>query len=127
MFVVKQLVSSQQSKLVLSAKSNGFPTTTFCNKHGAKALSTNPKIELIENDQQITKTRPSIKDGFSETKDVSMENKIIRWNLALAYRELDRLKLNEGVCNHLSAMAPARNQSGETMLVIPGSVTFYII
>ena len=51
------------------------------------------------------------------------ENHRIRMNLALSYRILNRLNLNEGVCNHLTAMAPCKeNDSKETMLVIPGRI-----
>ena len=48
------------------------------------------------------------------------ENWRLRRHLALAYRLLDRLELNEGACNHLTVMAPAQNGSGEVMLVVPG-------
>ena len=50
----------------------------------------------------------------------SAENWRLRRHLALAYRLLDRLHLNEGVCNHLTVMAPAQNGQGEVMLVVPG-------
>ena len=48
------------------------------------------------------------------------ENTRIRSQLALAYRLIDRLELNEGACNHLTAMAPAKNGKGQVMLVVPG-------
>ena len=48
------------------------------------------------------------------------ENWRLRRHLALAYRLLDRLELNEGACNHLTAIAPAQNGSGKVMLVVPG-------
>ena len=41
------------------------------------------------------------------------ENWRLRQHLALSYRLLDQLQLNEGSCNHLSVMAPARAQPGE--------------
>ena len=64
----------------------------------------------------------TIEDGGSPiTENPQYENRRIRRNLALAYRLLNRLELNEGVCNHLTAMAPCRqNNSKQTMLVIPG-------
>ena len=44
--------------------------------------------------------------------------------LALSYRLLDHLGLNEGACNHLSIIAPARNgkQGEEVMLLGPGTM-----
>lgn len=47
------------------------------------------------------------------------ENKRLRQNLALSYRLLDREKLNEGTCNHLTVMAPAKEGGGEVMLLVP--------
>ena len=38
----------------------------------------------------------------------------------MAYRLIDRLQLNEGACNHLTAMAPAKDGKGQIMLVVPG-------
>ena len=46
-------------------------------------------------------------------------NRRARIELAAAYRGLEKLNLNEGVCNHLSLVAPAANGNGEVMLVIP--------
>lgn len=40
-----------------------------------------------------------------------------RLELAAAYRGLDQLDLNEGVCNHLTVMAPRADGKGQTMLV----------
>ena len=55
------------------------------------------------------------------TGNAREENHRIRMNLALSYRLLNRLDLNEGACNHLTAMAPCKeNNSRQTMLVIPG-------
>ncbi|KAG0728408.1 Adducin-related protein C1289.14 [Chionoecetes opilio] len=45
-------------------------------------------------------------------------NKAARLELAAAYRGLDQLGLNEGVCNHLSMMAPYADGQGKAMLVI---------
>ena len=65
----------------------------------------------------------TIEDGGNPiTGNTKHENRRIRRNLALAYRLLNRLELNEGVCNHLTAMAPCQtSKSKQTMLVIPGS------
>ncbi len=41
--------------------------------------------------------------------------------MALSYRLLDRLGMNEGACNHLSVMAPSRSATyAEVMLLAPG-------
>ncbi|XP_069987406.1 putative aldolase class 2 protein RP493 isoform X2 [Penaeus vannamei] len=46
-------------------------------------------------------------------------NRAARLELAAAYRGLDQLGLNEGVCNHLSVVAPRADGAGEAMLVFP--------
>ncbi|KAF8788629.1 putative aldolase class 2 protein RP493 like protein [Argiope bruennichi] len=46
-------------------------------------------------------------------------NKEIRVRLASAYRALDSYGLNEGVCNHLSAIAPCSILDANIMLIIP--------
>ncbi|XP_013402824.1 uncharacterized protein LOC106168341 [Lingula anatina] len=46
-------------------------------------------------------------------------NRRARVALAAAYRGLDKLGLNEGVCNHLTLRAPAANGEGEVLLLIP--------
>lgn len=46
-------------------------------------------------------------------------NKAARLELAASYRILDSLGLNEGVCNHLSVMAPRADGQGDGMLVFP--------
>ncbi|GFQ70429.1 adducin-related protein C1289.14 [Trichonephila clavata] len=46
-------------------------------------------------------------------------NKEIRTRLAAAYRGLDSYGLNEGVCNHLSAIAPSSKIDEDIMLIIP--------
>ena len=49
------------------------------------------------------------------------------FQLALSYRLLDHLQLNEGACNHLSVLAPARSgKSGQrVMLLGPGAYPNY--
>ncbi|XP_071552794.1 putative aldolase class 2 protein CC_1201 [Panulirus ornatus] len=44
-------------------------------------------------------------------------NRAARLELAASFRGLDKLGLNEGVCNHLSVMVPRADGQGETMLV----------
>ena len=66
--------------------------------------------------------------GYAATADVQTKsqdlsqldaNRKARIELAAAYRGLEKLNLNEGVCNHLTLMAPAAEGNGEVMLVIP--------
>ncbi|KAG7168679.1 adducin-related protein C1289.14-like [Homarus americanus] len=45
-------------------------------------------------------------------------NRAMRLELAAAYRGLDLLGLNEGVCNHLTVMAPRADGQEDTMLVV---------
>ncbi len=55
--------------------------------------------------------------------DAAGENARLRRSLALSYRLLDRLALNEGTCNHLTVEAPARDGSGrKVMLLAPGTI-----
>lgn len=56
-------------------------------------------------------------------KTPAEENFRLRQHLALSYRLLDDLSLNEGSCNHLTVMAPPRSGAGEeVMLIAPGFV-----
>ena len=58
-----------------------------------------------------------------QPQNPAAENLRLRRQLALSYRLLDRLGLNEGACNHLTVMAPAKNGAGqndEVMLLAPG-------
>ena len=52
------------------------------------------------------------------SSDPAEENWRLRQNLALAYRVINDLALNEGSCNHLSVMAPAASGSGEEVMLI---------
>lgn len=52
-------------------------------------------------------------------EETQAENWRRRVDLAASYRILEKYNLHEGVCNHLSMMAPAANGDGEVMLVIP--------
>jgi len=42
-----------------------------------------------------------------------------RVELAVAYRALDKYGFNEGVTNHLTALAPAKDGDGQVMLIVP--------
>ena len=53
------------------------------------------------------------------TEEARRENWRRRVDLAACYRGLEKYGLHEGVCNHLSMMAPAANGEGEVMLLIP--------
>ena len=46
-------------------------------------------------------------------------NKRAREDLATSYRGMDYYGMGEGVCNHLTMRAPARNGKGDVMLLIP--------
>ena len=59
-------------------------------------------------------------EARSVKKDPGEENWRLRQNLALSYRVINDLALNEGSCNHLSVMAPAASGTGEVMLIAPG-------
>ena len=51
------------------------------------------------------------------------ETRLENWrqlvDLAASYRIFERLDLHEGVCNHLSMMAPAASGEGQVMLIAP--------
>ncbi len=65
-------------------------------------------------------TRESLGAAAEVDGAAAEANRRARVELAAAYRILEQLGLNEGVCNHLTLMAPARDGSGaEVMLVIP--------
>lgn len=53
------------------------------------------------------------------SEEARMENWRRRVDLAACYRGFERYGLHEGVCNHLSMMAPAANGKGEVMMLIP--------
>ena len=52
-------------------------------------------------------------------EEARLENWRRRVDLAASYRILERLSLHEGVCNHLSMMAPAASGQGQVMLIVP--------
>ncbi|XP_074644732.1 putative aldolase class 2 protein CC_1201 [Tubulanus polymorphus] len=58
---------------------------------------------------------------FSDQAAVSAAaiNKQARLDLATAYRLLDKERLNEGVCNHLTARVPSADGKHEILLLIP--------
>ena len=58
-------------------------------------------------------------------RDPAEENWRLRQNLAVAYRVINDLSLNEGSCNHLSVMAPAASGSGEEVMLIGEMVSQY--
>ena len=51
--------------------------------------------------------------------DATTANRKCRVELATAFRALEKLGMSEGVCTHLSMMAPAANGDGRVMLMIP--------
>ncbi|KAK3893976.1 hypothetical protein Pcinc_002241 [Petrolisthes cinctipes] len=71
----------------------------------------------------ITVTTRSMSSTFSLPYTVPTgpwgENRSARLELAAAYRGLDQMNLNEGICNHLSVMTPrADGKEGSVMLVV---------
>jgi len=52
-------------------------------------------------------------------EEARLENWRRRVDLAASYRIFERLNLHEGVCNHLSMMAPAASGEGQVMLIMP--------
>jgi len=95
-------------------------------KETQNRLSNVQNWKLLSSKASLDGDACTIEDGGNPIAGNSkFENRRIRRNLALAYRLLNRLELNEGVCNHLTAMAPRQdNSSEETMLVIPGKARF---
>ena len=65
-----------------------------------------------------TKPIVSALEARSVRSDPAEENWRLRQNLALSYRVINDLSLNEGSCNHLSVMAPQANGSGEEVMLI---------
>merc|ERR1719228_1067605 len=61
------------------------------------------------------------REARSVKSDPAEENWRLRQNLALSYRVINDLALNEGSCNHLSVMSPPASGEGEeVMLIAPG-------
>ena len=66
----------------------------------------------------------TVQASMRPSADPVEENLRLRRQLALSYRLLERLNLNEGACNHVSVVAPAKCGSGEVvMLLAPGEPT----
>ena len=64
-------------------------------------------------------------EARSVRSDPAEENWRLRQNLALSYRIINDLSLNEGSCNHLSVMAPAASGSGEEVMLIGEMISQY--
>ena len=65
-------------------------------------------------------TRQRSSDTQSDSAENAREaNWRCRRDLATAFRGLDWYGLSEGVCTHLTMMAPALSGDGEVMLMIP--------
>lgn len=73
---------------------------------------------LLSRSSDFTRSAANVQ-AKSHTLTHSEANRKARIELAAAYRGLDKLNYNEGICNHLTLMAPAANGDGEIMLVIP--------
>jgi hypothetical protein len=59
----------------------------------------------------------------TEIRFYAEEAKKINWqsrvDLAAAFRGLEMMDFHEGICNHLSLMAPAASGNGKVMLMLP--------
>ena len=75
-------------------------------------------MEFIVN--RVCFSVPTATEARTPKQSPQEENFRLRQNLALSYRLIDDLALNEGSCNHLSVTAPARSSSGSVMLIAPG-------
>lgn len=56
---------------------------------------------------------------YDSSKSPKWNNNNVREDLAVSYRGLFQYGLTEGICNHLTAIAPARKGKGNVTLVIP--------
>jgi len=76
----------------------------------------------FRNFNSLTGSIPTATEARTPKKRSDEENFRLRQNLALSYRLIDDLNLNEGSCNHLSVMAPARagGSNKDLMLIAPG-------
>jgi hypothetical protein len=61
-------------------------------------------------------TASSTENGPEEAK---ISNRQSRVDLAAAFRGLEMMNFAEGICNHLSLMAPAANGHEKVMLMLP--------
>ena len=65
------------------------------------------------------KPSASIFRGYAQSS-ASRENRQRRVELAATYRAMEHYNLHEGACNHITALAPAADNSGrEVMLLVP--------
>lgn len=78
---------------------------------------------LLRRAQSLARTfTSSSPKPYTVPEGASGKNWAARLELAAAYRALDILGLNEGVCNHLSVLAPTADGKGEGMLVLPSGM-----
>ncbi|XP_076321213.1 putative aldolase class 2 protein CC_1201 isoform X2 [Tachypleus tridentatus] len=77
------------------------------------------RTSLNLNYQSHRNTYINFKRWNSVSSDIKQNNWKIRIQLAAAYRGLEAYNMNESVCNHLTALAPASREDGEVMLVVP--------
>jgi len=89
-----------------------------------KFLQDERSIKRIFLPKRLFSSIPTASEAMTEASCPKEENKRLRMNLALAYRILDELSLNEGACNHLSVMAPPQEpgKDEEIMLLAPGHI-----
>ena len=71
---------------------------------------------LVQKSTRFSSSTTQNRPGADEARK---ENWRRRVDLAAAYRGFEKYSLHEGVCNHLTVMAPAADGSGGVMLIIP--------
>ena len=81
-------------------------------------------VKMLSSSTQLAGPVMTALEARTVRSDPAEENWRLRQNLALAYRVINDLALNEGSCNHLSVMAPAASGSGEEVMLIGEMVGF---
>jgi len=84
----------------------------FLNQVRTNQFLSSRVISLLRQSSTASKVLPA-------KEAARLENWRRRVDLAASYRIFERLNLHEGVCNHLSMMAPAASGEGQVMLIVP--------
>ena len=78
------------------------------------------KLQLLRHSPVLLLQRPkSSESNLSPAETAARTNWKCRQDLATAFRGLDFYGMGEGVCTHLTMIAPALNGNGDVMLMIP--------
>jgi len=78
------------------------------------------RVRNLRTCANVFPSRNMTSSPLSPNPDPVLENMRLRQQLALSYRLLNDMSLNEATCNHLTTMAPRRDGKGEIMLLVPG-------